>query len=115
MMSRSRSSSPSPISCIWLVFRCQIFQALRMDWFYVSDNQQRGPVAEAQMEELVQSGVVGPDTLVWRRGLGEWQPLHAVWSSGTSTPPPTLVATAVGIGGATCAECGQVFSHSDMV
>ena len=41
-------------------------------WFYLVGNQQVGPVTQAQLLQLSATGQVGPDTLVWREGFGNW-------------------------------------------
>lgn len=46
-----------------------------MNWFYVENSQQRGPVQEEELAALVQNGVVKVETLLWREGLPDWQPL----------------------------------------
>ncbi len=43
-----------------------------MQWYYASDGQQHGPVAEAELRELVASGKLGAENLVWRDGMGDW-------------------------------------------
>jgi len=46
-----------------------------MSWYYAKDGQQEGPVADEQLVQLVMSGLIGPSTLVWRAGMGDWRPL----------------------------------------
>lgn len=61
-------------------------------WFYVDSEGQRHQVTEEQMQSLVASGVVRPETLIWTNGQAEWsrasQVLPALFSGGGSTPPP---------------------------
>ena len=47
-------------------------------WYYGSSAGQTGPVEEHELRALIASGGVGPETLVWRDGMKEWQPLQAV-------------------------------------
>lgn len=61
-----------------------------MNWFYVNNGQQAGPVDDAQLAELVAAGKIQPDTLIWREGMGNWQPYR------TQFPQP---ATAPGVPG----------------
>lgn len=50
-----------------------------MDWFYADTNhQQQGPVTEARLIELIQSGEVPQSSLVWREGMGDWVPASQV-------------------------------------
>lgn len=47
------------------------------DWFYVDGaRQQQGPVAAGELQRLHASGQLRTDTLVWRHGMAEWQPLR---------------------------------------
>lgn len=43
-----------------------------MDWYYAQDGKQLGPVSDAEFSQLAQSGVIGPETLVWHGGMAEW-------------------------------------------
>jgi len=74
-----------------------------MNWFYVSDNEQKGPVEQADFERLVQNGVVNHSTLVWREGLADWQAYGEL-----SASQPTLLASP-GPSAVTCSECHQSF------
>ncbi|MBT2767762.1 DUF4339 domain-containing protein [Stenotrophomonas sp. ISL-67] len=48
-------------------------------WFYAEGNrQQRGPLASEELIALYQSSRIALDTLVWRDGLAQWQPLHSL-------------------------------------
>ncbi len=48
-------------------------------WFYAEGNrQQRGPLASEELIALYTSSRIGLDTLVWRDGLPQWQPLRSV-------------------------------------
>lgn len=42
-------------------------------WFYASNGQQQGPYPEAQLQDLIVRGTIGPDTLVWTEGMSGWQ------------------------------------------
>src|SRR5512141_1559932 len=85
-----------------------------MNWHYVENGQQAGPVDEAQLEELVRSGKVQPETLVWREGMANWQPYREAkpgelrMASAPGAPLPTGNE-------AVCAECGRMFDKSEMI
>ena len=49
-----------------------------MDWYYAEAGNQVGPLSEADFEQLVNTGKVSGETLVWRPGLKDWQPLKEV-------------------------------------
>jgi len=45
-----------------------------MQWYYAKNGQRQGPVEEAQFQELLQGGAIGPDDLVWNPTFGgEWK------------------------------------------
>jgi uncharacterized RDD family membrane protein YckC len=110
-----------------------------MNWYYTDQGQQTGPVNDAQFEELVRSGKIQPDTLVWREGMAAWQSYREVKTlSPSSSPLPgggdvrlsmfsdtkkpssdSLSASSAsytpGQGPeAVCAECGNMFAICDM-
>ncbi|MGH8055490.1 MAG: pilin [Stenotrophomonas sp.] len=46
-------------------------------WFYAEDNRERrGPVTDDAVVALFRSSQLSADTLVWREGAGDWQPLR---------------------------------------
>ncbi|WP_407167739.1 DUF4339 domain-containing protein [Bradyrhizobium sp. ORS 111] len=47
-------------------------------WFYASEGQQRGPLPEAQLRDLIARGTVRADTLVWTEGMAGWQKANDV-------------------------------------
>lgn len=75
---------------------------IRMNWFYAIQNEQRGPVSDAEFGELQCTGVIQPATLVWREGLSQWQTFASL------QPPPPL-------NGLVCAQCGRVFAPEEIV
>ncbi|HTL56136.1 MAG TPA: GYF domain-containing protein [Candidatus Limnocylindrales bacterium] len=91
-----------------------------MNWYYVDSGQQAGPVEEAQLLELVRSGKIQPDTLVWHEGMTAWTPYQEVAPRGSSPEEPASgtvppVAGSVGTGGLICCECGRAFAVSDVI
>src|SRR4051794_26489609 len=88
-----------------------------MSWFYESNGEQKGPVTDTELDQLIAQGTVLPTTLVWREGLASWTPLA---QARPSVPPPvpgagTLSGTATSPGTTQCASCGRVFPSSDVV
>jgi uncharacterized RDD family membrane protein YckC len=65
-----------------------------MDWYYAMGQTRFGPVPEQDLRDLVASGRLGPDTLVWCAGFEAWQALAAVpglaelLPSGPGSPAP---------------------------
>ena len=59
-----------------------------MVWYYVEAGQQAGPADEAQLPELVRTGKIQPDTLVWHEGMTNWQPFREVAPPSILPPAP---------------------------
>src|SRR3954471_12594585 len=88
-----------------------------MSWFYEFNGEQKGPVTESELDQLIAQGTVLPTTLVWREGLASWTPLA---QARPSVPPPVPGTSSVGgtptaTGTTQCASCGRVFPSSDVV
>ncbi|RBP42606.1 putative RDD family membrane protein YckC [Roseimicrobium gellanilyticum] len=49
-----------------------------MNWFYAENGQQRGPVSDSDLAALAENGSLKGDTLLWREGLPDWQPVNRV-------------------------------------
>ncbi len=59
-----------------------------MMWYYTVDRASRvGPVADAEMKDLIASGDVARDALVWREGLPNWLPVAEVRELSAALPP----------------------------
>jgi uncharacterized RDD family membrane protein YckC len=94
-----------------------------MNWYYVEGGQQAGPVSEAEFLNLVGTGKVQPDTLVWQEGMANWQPYSALRAGGSgavppNAPPPMLTGSAGTVAGGSevvCAECGKIFSRDNAI
>ncbi|NYZ62331.1 RDD family protein [Luteimonas deserti] len=62
-------------------------------WYYAdASNARQGPLAATELLGLRQAGRIGDETLVWRDGLDQWQPLrtlaHELDTAGAPAPPP---------------------------
>lgn len=44
-------------------------------WYYAVGDEKKGPISEAEFDGLVASGGIGSDTLVWCKGMVNWQTL----------------------------------------
>lgn len=86
-----------------------------MTWYYADAGRQVGPLEEAALDDLVRSGVVRDDTLVWRDGMPTWQPHGAVRGVRPPPPPPMPVAMPTGAPTAYCSECGRPFPQDQLV
>ena len=87
-----------------------------MEWYYAQDGQQKGPVSEAELAGLVNSGLVTDTTLVWHGGLTNWQPYGQVKASAAPPPEsPPIVQAPLRADQAVCAECGGIFSTDQVL
>src|SRR5436305_5694954 len=101
-----------------------------MEWYYVEAGKQAGPVSEADLDQLVASGRVGSETLVWREGMANWLPLRQARPGAAATPvvssttAPSGFASAPGdapVAGApseasvVCAQCGGIFPRESTI
>lgn len=77
-----------------------------MNWYYVEETQRKGPFEQSAFDELVTSGKVTPETLVWRDDLPDWKPYREVIAAGSIS---------IAEGDAACVECGRTFPKSEMV
>jgi hypothetical protein len=87
-----------------------------MDWYYVANGQQAGPVDETQLAELARTGAILFDTLVWHEGLANWRPYGEVHLAGRQTTmpgtPPRLYLASPALTkvsaspGLECTKCG---------
>lgn len=59
-------------------------------WYYVESGQQAGPLENSEIERLVAQGTISAQTLVWRKGLGDWEEagLHFKMVDADDVPPP---------------------------
>jgi len=72
------------------------------DWYYAADNEQKGPVSDAELKSSLASSKLPADTLVWRDGMDNWTPANQVSAlsepvkvqPGTSTTPASTVVSA---------------------
>ncbi len=69
------------------------------EWYYTQNRQQRGPVTEAELKRLAESGELRAGDLVWREGMANWAPAAAAsglfppaGATGEPTPKPPLVS-----------------------
>lgn len=76
-----------------------------MDWFYVKDGRQVGPVAASEIRGLVAAGSIGPETPVWTAGMAEWRP----WSEAQGTAAEGPAA------GVACSRCGRTVPAAETI
>ena len=47
-------------------------------WFYGKGGQKLGPVSDEELRNLVSRGTLGPNDLVWKEGMADWQKASTV-------------------------------------
>jgi uncharacterized RDD family membrane protein YckC len=61
-------------------------------WYYSQQGQQKGPLPEVQLRQLVASGQIGPTDLVWKPGMTGWVPASQLFlpSPVYDNAPPSI-------------------------
>jgi uncharacterized RDD family membrane protein YckC len=85
-----------------------------MNWHYVEQGQQTGPVSDEQFTELVRTGKINANTLVWRDGMADWLPYKQA-GSGLNPSSPLAAKPAGETAEAVCAECLKIFPVDEMI
>ena len=85
-----------------------------MQWYYAVGEQRQGPVAEAEFAQLVASGAIKPETLVWRQGMANWQPYSSV-AAGAPEAGAVSATETPGDDTAVCAVSGQRRPKREMI
>ncbi len=69
-----------------------------MTWYYAIGNERQGPIDDAALDRLIATNVVTADTLVWKAGMADWQPLSQarprVTPAPVIPPPPAAITPA---------------------
>ncbi len=63
-------------------------------WFYTQGGQRLGPVSADKLRDLLAAQLIDGETPIWRKGLGDWQPVRAteIGASLQDSPPPVAAA-----------------------
>ncbi len=75
-----------------------------MNWYYADQGQQKGPIAAAELDELVRAGQLAESALVWQPGMADWKPYSTIKVPHTTLPD-----------GGTCVSCGRPVTTQDSV
>ena len=86
-----------------------------MKWFYVENGQQAGPVEETDFSELIRTGKLRAETLVWREGLANWEPFSKACPNAAPSAVPPVAAPGASSNDAVCVECGGIFDKNEMI
>ena len=55
------------------------------DWYYVENNDSKGPFSESDMKGFIDSGVLTGNSFVWKTGMQDWQRLKNTELAGNET------------------------------
>lgn len=55
------------------------------DWYYVENNDSKGPFSESDMKGFIDSGVLTGNSFVWKTGMQDWQRLKNTELAGSET------------------------------
>ncbi len=84
-----------------------------MNWYYDQGGQRQGPIDESELDRLVASGTVRPETLVWCEGMANWTPLKDARPAGGAAPAGA--AAGAPDGWIRCTATGRYFPPSQIV
>lgn len=84
-----------------------------MEWYYARNDDQIGPIDQAEFDKLVHAGTIHPGTLVWNPGMDDWVEYGEYLTSegGVASAEEDTSVFARG----TCAECGLPFPRSELI
>jgi uncharacterized RDD family membrane protein YckC len=57
-----------------------------MEWYYLKDDRQLGPVPESSIRAWLESGFLTPEDLLWRSGMSDWTPVTELPEFGGASP-----------------------------
>lgn len=55
------------------------------DWYYVENNDSKGPFSESDMKGFIDSGILTGNSFVWKTGMQDWQRLKNTELAGNET------------------------------
>ncbi len=86
-----------------------------MTWYYVEHGERKGPLEEAQFQQLADAGVIAPETLVWREGFANWQAYRTTLESAVLDPLQHNLEQTPASTAAYCSHCGAAFPEEEML
>ncbi len=61
------------------------------DWYYAENNEQKGPVLEAELKAMLATHKLPAATLVWKEGMAAWTSAVHIPALSHVTPPEPVV------------------------
>jgi hypothetical protein len=63
-------------------------------WYVAyDDNRRDGPMTQSALKDLVSTGGVYPETLIWRDGMVNWEPLFSLFADWFVKPPVDMLGS----------------------
>ena len=81
------------------------------EWYYGIDGAHQGPVDEAALKMLVQSGEITEKHLVWKEGMKDWvlaKDIDELFPK--AEPSPATKPRRTGVKNTSATACGKVFT-----
>ena len=63
------------------------------DWFYELDGDRHGPIEADTLRQLIESGSVAPEVLIWKEGMTDWLAANMVAEFKVPPPLPSQAAS----------------------
>jgi uncharacterized RDD family membrane protein YckC len=96
--------------------RTLLNQTIQMaNYFYAANGQSNGPLTIEQIDDLVKTGNITPDTLVWKEGMPDWQPYSTVRAGAQGGGGVALAAAPPVAGSLVCSVCGQLYPPDQVI
>lgn len=74
-----------------MVFAFESESMPEISWYYAKANEQKGPVKEEELKQLLSNGELSSNSLVWHKGMDNWVPAKDCadlsWMRSTHDPP----------------------------
>ena len=78
-------------------------------WYYATKGQPHGPFDDAALDQLIASGSVTNDTIVWKEGMQEWTPLGQIRNVNPAGPQGRADEPS------TCTMCGRNVGADNLI
>jgi len=85
-----------------------------MEWYYVEEGKQVGPVSREELLRRVRAGRITGDTLVWYSDLTRWTPWKELHDAEGGPPIPVSLEKGEGEE-VPCSQCGRELPAEEMV
>ncbi|MGI8907788.1 MAG: GYF domain-containing protein [Candidatus Sumerlaeaceae bacterium] len=85
-----------------------------MVWYYAEGGEQRGPISDSELDEMIANARISHETLVWRDGMDNWQPLETVRTPPAPGSPPLPSSYPEGLSAPVSPSLGASISYLAM-